>query len=136
MKWPSRPARHHGADVGPAASAAGAAGCTSILAGLTAVSPVPTCTVGGEQLLRRGSSNALHRGFAIVSMMITALRTIHARYLIRFGEVIACAIVPAAATAMMAVPGGSGISLDPIVLCGSSGIRSESRLRMRRGHDR
>ena len=122
--------------MGPAASAAGAADCIVILAGLTPVSPVPTCTVAGEQLLRRGTSNALHRGLAIVSMMIAALRTIDVRYLIRFGEVIACAIVPAAATAMMVVPGGPGIRLDPIVLCDSSGIRSESRLRMRRGHDR
>ena len=108
----------------------------SMLADLTALSPDPTYKFGGEQLLRRESSNALHRGFAIVSMMIVALHTNRARYLIRFGELLGCAIVPVAAAAMMVVPGGSGIRLGPIALCGSSGIRSESRIRMRGGHDR
>ena len=112
------------------------AGCNSILAGLTALFPDPTYTFGDEQLLRRESSNALHRGFVIVSIMIGTLHTIHVRYLIRFGELLGCAIVLAAAMVTMAVPGGSGIRLSPIALCGNSGVRNESRLRVQGGHGR
>jgi len=103
---------------------------------LTALPSGPTYTVGGEQRQRREFSNALHRGFAIVGIMIVALRTLRARYLIRFGGLLGCAIVPVAATLMMAVPAGSGIRLGPIALCGSSGVRNESRIRMQGGHGR
>ncbi len=112
------------------------AGCNSISAGLTGVSPDPTYMFGSEQRQRGESSHALHRGFAVVPIMIIALRTIQARYLIRFGELLGCGIVFVATTVMVAVPVGSGIRLSPIASCGSSGVRSESRTRIQGGPGR